>query len=164
MRRTRVGAPTTRMMLLAGSAALALLAGTEAGAIDLLTEDFTSVSVEGYLPYRASSLTSPHISVGGETNVGASTSFGFVANNAIGWSPAELDAFGYSTLGGAMGAKINLSGPSAIKAGIGTRSHDVFTVVPPPGVAQGTPGTMTFHYYVDGIADAIGLSGQTIAN
>jgi hypothetical protein len=60
---------------------------------------------------------------------------------------------------GTLKAKINLSGPGARQAGISSRYHDVFTVIT-PGVAQGTPGTMTFAYHVDGIADAIGVSGE----
>ena len=50
----------------------ALLWAGVAGAqtIDPLTQDYTSVSVEGYLPYKTSSLSSPHISVGSEANVG----------------------------------------------------------------------------------------------
>jgi hypothetical protein len=65
---------------------------------------------------------------------------------------------------GTLKAKINLSGPGARQAGISSRYHDVFTVLTPAGVAQGDPGTMTFAYYVDGIADAIGVSGETVGD
>ncbi|MDJ0785867.1 MAG: hypothetical protein QNK05_03610 [Myxococcota bacterium] len=155
---TRIGTTLVMAGLLAGAAGAA-----RAQVPDPLTEDYTFVSVEGYLPYKTSSQSSPYISVGSESNVGGPTSFAFSANNAPNWTFAELDSFGFSNLAGTMGARINLTGGSAIEGAISTGQNDVFTVIAPPGVAQGTPGVLTFVYHVDGVADVTGLPGQTPA-
>ena len=104
---------------------------------------------------------SPHISVGSATTIGGPTSFDFTGIEPVGWAQAEVHGVGFADAG-TLSAKINLSGPGAWFGRINSRFHDVFTVTV-PGVTPGTPGVMSFIYYVDGVADAIGVPGETPA-
>jgi hypothetical protein len=127
---------------------------------DPLQDDFTSVEAEGYLPLRTSATSSPHVSVGSEINEGTPTSFEFTAHAPADWSPAEMRGTGTASFG-SLGATLSLSGPSAMQASVYATFHDVSLVSTPLGVAPGTPGTMSFVYLLDGLADATGLSGET---
>lgn len=127
---------------------------------DPLQDDFTSVEIEGYLPYRTGAPSSPHVTVGSETTEGAPTSFEFTAYAPVNWSSAEMHGTGTASFG-SLGATLSLSGPSAREASVYATFHDVFLVSPPLGVAPGTPGTMSFVYLLDGLADATGLPGET---
>jgi hypothetical protein len=147
----------TRLLLgVALTLALSLPGAAGAQTLSLLEDDYTSMYVEGFLPYRTTSLTSPHISVGGLSTIGGPTQFDFTANAPENWSPSEVYGVGEAELG-ALDVHLELSGPSAVQAQIKASFQDIYTVEPPTGVAPGTAGTMTYVYEVDGIGEAIGI-------
>lgn len=128
---------------------------TTALPVDPLTDDFTSVQLDFYLPYLTTSSFSPHQSQAKETNAGTSTSVSFTA-------PAPATAFhdgipGEGQISGSayasfetLRAKFSLSG-AAQRADIFATANDVFTVAAPLGSGlEGTPGSMTFVYSVSG--------------
>ena len=123
---------------------------------NLLQDDFTSVSVEGKLPYKVTSLGSPHITVGSETNEDDATTFDFHAHEPAGWTPSDLDVSGIARFG-ILGATLELSGGSALEGRVASTFHDIFHVAVPSGVAPGTPVTMAFVYLIEGSAEVIGL-------
>ena len=154
----------TALNFYGGCTVLALLFSftciTEAQTFNVLEDDFTRVTVDGRLPRRTSSSSSPHRSVADEVTIGGATAFDFSATAAPIYPAGEMDASGFADFG-VLKAKINFSGPSAILASVRSDFNDIFTVSPPPGVAPGTPGALSFVYFVDGIGDATGLPGET---
>jgi hypothetical protein len=157
------GAAGRQARICVGLAVAIALASHDARALDLLQDDHTSVAVEGKLPYKVTSLGSPHITVGGETTEHAATSFVFDAHEPAGWTPSELHATGDADFG-MLGVSLELFGGTAIQANVWSISHDVFTVAAPEGVAPGTPGTMSFVYLVEGLVAATGSPIEPPAN
>ena len=78
--RFRPPEPRETSLLLGLALALSLPGAARGQTLSLLEDDYTSIYVEAFLPYRTTSLTSPHISVGGLSTIGGPTQFDFTAN------------------------------------------------------------------------------------
>ena len=112
---------------------------------DPVADSFTYVKVESHF-------FGTGIDNDGEANHGAPTSFSASLEkvDGVGAYAGQVDGSGFATYE-TLGASVSVVDGSGVHDGYTTAAfNEIYTVAPPAGVAAGTPGSMTFNYFLDG--------------